>query len=53
MYCGGDGGASSVDTLIASTRQGQADNGTGLAQARQGPCDDGITTEVTRERENS
>jgi hypothetical protein len=46
---GSDGG---TDTMIALTRQGQGDHGAGPAQARQGQCNDGITTELTREREN-
>jgi hypothetical protein len=45
--CGG------ADTLMALTRRGQGDNGTGPAQVRQGQCNDDVTTEVTWERENS
>jgi hypothetical protein len=39
--------------IITLTRQGQGYDGTRSAQARQGQCNDSVTTEVTRERENS
>ncbi len=49
---GGGGGGGGADMTIALTRQGQGGNGARPAQARQGQCNDGVTTEVTREREN-
>jgi hypothetical protein len=46
------GGGDADSTTIASTRQGQGDNGAGQEQVRQGQCNDGTTTEVRREKEN-
>jgi hypothetical protein len=45
-----DGGA---DTTIASTRQGQENNGIRPAQARQRQSNDGFMTELMRERKTA
>jgi hypothetical protein len=48
-----DGGGGGEDMTMAPARQGQGDNCARPDQARQRRCNDGITIEVTRERENA